>query len=79
MSYDYTDCFDLGDVPPEDPQYWFAPFVLDFLKKYENVLGMKCDISYLREKTGTQILWMDGDLIEKNRRQRNISQIVRMG
>ena len=54
MSYDYTDYLDCGDTPPDDSQYWVAPFVSDFLNKYKNVLDEKCDC-YLREKTGMQI------------------------
>lgn len=53
-SYDYTDCLDFGETPPQDSQYWVAPFVSEFLNKHKNVLDEKCD-SYLREKTGMQI------------------------
>lgn len=54
MSEDYTDYLDVGDVPPEDSQYWVAPFVSEFLRKYSYVLDEKCN-EYLREKTGMQI------------------------
>ena len=54
MSCDYTDYLDVGAVPPENSQYWVAPFVSDFLSKYKHVLDENCD-NYLKEKTGMQI------------------------
>lgn len=54
MSYDYTDYLDFGDIPPENAQYWVAPFVSDFFNKYKGMLDEKC-VSYLREKTEMQI------------------------
>ena len=54
MSEDYTDYLDVGDVSPEDSQYWVAPFVSEFLGKYSYVLDEKCN-EYLKEKTGMQI------------------------
>lgn len=54
MSYDYIDYLDLGDLPPENSQYWVAPFVSEFLERHKNVLDEECD-NYLKEKTGMQI------------------------
>ncbi len=54
MSSDYTDYLDVGAAPPEDAQYWVAPFVSDFLCKYKFVLDENCD-NYLKKKTGMQI------------------------
>lgn len=54
MSCDYTDYLDVGAAPPEDSQYWVAPFVSDFLCKHKHVLDENCD-NYLKEKTGMQI------------------------
>lgn len=54
MSYDYVDYLDLEDLPPENSQYWVAPFVSEFLERHKNVLDEECD-NYLKEKTGMQI------------------------
>lgn len=54
MSYDYIDSLDFGENPPEDSQYWVAPFVSEFLNKHKNVLDENCD-SYLRENTEMQV------------------------
>lgn len=54
MSCDYTDYLDVGAAPPEDSQYWVAPFVSGFLCKHKHVLDENCD-NYLKEKTGMQI------------------------
>ena len=54
MSSDYTDCLEVGMKPPEGSEYWVAPFVSDFIKKHNNVLGERLD-DCLREITGMQI------------------------
>lgn len=54
MSYDYIDYLDCGDVPPEDSQYWVAPFVSEFLNRHKDVLD-KNILSYLKENTKMQL------------------------
>lgn len=54
MSYDYSDFLDMGAIPPEDSQYWVAPFISEFLFKYKYILDENC-VNYLKEKTGMQI------------------------
>lgn len=54
MSYDYTDYLDCGDIPPEDSQYWVAPFITDFIQKHKNVLDTNCD-EYLKKVTLMEI------------------------
>lgn len=34
MSSDYIDCLDFGIEPPEDSQYWVAPFIQEFIDKH---------------------------------------------
>ena len=50
MANDYLDYLEFNEIPPEGSQYWVAPFISDFLKKYISVLDENC-INYLRERT----------------------------
>jgi len=54
MSSDYTDCLDAEMNPLEGSQYWVAPFISDFLYKYDYALDEKC-VKYLKENTEMQI------------------------
>lgn len=54
MSSDYTDCLDAEIDPPKGSQYWVAPFISDFLYKYDYALDEKC-VKYLKENTEMQI------------------------
>lgn len=54
MSYEYIDYLDFGDIPPKNSEYWVAPFVSEFFKKYKNMLDKNC-ISYLIENTKMEI------------------------
>jgi len=54
MSIDYGNYLDVGDIPPEGSQYWVAPFISDFMKKYKFVLDENC-LNYLRENTEMKI------------------------
>lgn len=54
MSTDYTDYLEVGDIPPDNSEYWVAPFVSDFLTKYKDLLDEKC-IIYLRKQTKMEI------------------------
>lgn len=54
MSYDYIDYLDCGNTPPEGSQYWVAPFVSQFFKKYKKVLDENI-INYLKENAEMQI------------------------
>ncbi len=54
MSSDYMDCMDCGDTPPENSQYWVAPFVEEYLKSNGHLLGGDC-MNYLREVTNMEI------------------------
>ncbi len=54
MSSDYVDYMDCGDIPPENSQYWVAPFVEEYLGNYGCLLGADC-MGYLREITNMEI------------------------
>lgn len=51
MSADYVDCLDSNIAPPEDSQYWVAPFISDFFEKNLDLIDGNC-MKYLKEKTG---------------------------
>ena len=42
MSTDYIDYLDCGDTPPEDSQYWVAPFVEHFISNNINLIDENC-------------------------------------
>lgn len=54
MSIDYGNYLDVGDIPPEGSQYWVAPFISDFMKKYKFALDENF-LNYLRENTEMKI------------------------
>lgn len=54
MSNDYGNYLDVGDIPPEGSQYWVAPFISDFMKKYKFALDENF-LNYLRENTEMKI------------------------
>lgn len=53
MSDDYTDYLDLNETPPENSQYWVAPFVERFVKENITLIDANC-LDYLRENTMMQ-------------------------
>ena len=53
MSTDYVDCLDCSMTPPEDSQYWVAPFITEFFQKNLDLID-KNGIAYLSEKTNMQ-------------------------
>ncbi|WP_206458886.1 hypothetical protein [Anaerovorax sp. IOR16] len=53
MSTDYIDYLDCGDTPPEDSQYWVAPFVEHFILNNINLIDENC-YNYLKENTSMQ-------------------------
>lgn len=53
MASDYIDYMDCGDIPPENSQYWVAPFIEEYLKKYGHLLG-KDSKEYLKKETGME-------------------------
>lgn len=53
MSTDYIDCLDLHISPPEDSQYWVAPFVERFIKENIAYIDANC-LDYLRGNTQMQ-------------------------
>lgn len=54
MSSDYIDYMDCGDTPPQNSQYWVAPFVEEYLKNNGHLLGDDC-MNFLRETTNMEI------------------------
>ena len=42
MAEDYVDCLDVNAVPPENSQYWIAPFVESFMKKNIALIDKNC-------------------------------------
>lgn len=50
MSSDYIDHLDLGQVPPENSQFWVAPFVEEFFKKNLAIIDTNC-YEFLKECT----------------------------
>ena len=53
MSTDYIDYLDCGENPPEDSQYWVAPFIELFISKNSNLIDENC-YKYLIENTNMQ-------------------------
>lgn len=53
MSTDYVDFLDCSMAPPEDSQYWVAPFITEFFRKNLDLID-KNGIAYLSEKTNMQ-------------------------
>lgn len=53
MSEDYIDCLELNTSPPENSQYWVAPFVELFVKENISLIDANC-LDYLRENTMMQ-------------------------
>lgn len=54
MSVDYIDYLECNETPPEDSQYWVAPFVERFVKDNISLIDSNC-LEYLRENTTMQI------------------------
>ncbi len=54
MSVDYIDYLDCNETPPENSQYWVAPFVEHFVKDNISLIDSNC-LEYLRENTTMQI------------------------
>ena len=50
MSTDYIDYLDCNAIPPEESQYWVAPFVAEFFKNNIDLIDMSC-IVFLEEHT----------------------------
>lgn len=50
MSTDYVDCLDCNMTPPEDSQYWVAPFICAFFESNLDLIDKNC-LDYLQEKT----------------------------
>lgn len=53
MSTDYIDFLDFRENPPEDSQYWVAPFIEEFISKNINLIDENCH-RYLKENTDMQ-------------------------
>jgi hypothetical protein len=53
MSTDYIDYIDFGESPPEDSQYWVAPFIMKFMSENINLIDENC-YKYLLENTKMQ-------------------------
>jgi hypothetical protein len=47
-SSDYVDHLDMGMTPPDNSQYWVAPYIKDFFERKKGFLDDNC-ITYLRE------------------------------
>lgn len=54
MGEDYINYFDCDETPPENSQYWVAPFVEHFVKDNISLIDSNC-LEYLRENTVMQI------------------------
>lgn len=50
MSTDYVDYLDCNETPPEDSQYWVAPFVTKFFKANLDLINDSC-MKYLKDNT----------------------------
>ena len=50
MSTDYIDYLDCNAIPPEESQYWVAPFVAEFFKNNIDLIDKSC-IAFLEEHT----------------------------
>lgn len=55
MSTDYIDYLECNTVPPEDSEYWVAPFVIDFFEQRKSFIDINC-LKYLQDNTGMQLL-----------------------
>lgn len=53
MSEDYIDHLEFNVTPPENSQYWVAPFVEDFVEENISLIDKNC-LEYLRENTMMQ-------------------------
>ena len=54
MGEDYIDYLDFNETPPENSQYWVAPFIEQFVKQNISLIDPNC-LEYLRENTEMQI------------------------
>ena len=54
MGEDYIDYLDCNETPPENSQYWVAPFIERFVKQHISLIDSNC-LEYLRENTTMQI------------------------
>lgn len=54
MCEDYINYLDCGETPPENSQYWVAPFIEHFVKQHISLIDLNC-LEYLRENTEMQI------------------------
>jgi len=54
MSTDYIDYLEFGETPPEDSQYWVAPFVGRFISENSSLIDDNC-YKYLLENTSMQL------------------------
>ena len=50
MSTDYIDCLDCNMTPPDESQYWVAPFVVEFFKRNIDLIDESC-MQYLQDNT----------------------------
>lgn len=50
MSTDYMDYLDCNMTPPEDSQYWVAPFICEFFERNLDLIDNNC-LQYLQGKT----------------------------
>lgn len=54
MSEDYINYLAYDETPPENSQYWVAPFIEQFVKQHISLIDSNC-LEYLRENTEMQI------------------------
>lgn len=54
MGEDYIDYLDFNETPPENSQYWVAPFIEQFVKQNISLIDPNC-LEYLRENTEMRI------------------------
>ena len=43
-STDYIDYFDIGVEPPDNSQYWIAPFVQEFIEEYVSKINSELKV-----------------------------------
>ena len=53
MAEDYIDYLDMKATPPENSQYWVAPFVDEFIKENLPLIDKNC-LGYLRNNAMMQ-------------------------
>lgn len=53
MSEDFCDHLDFNETPPEDSQYWVAPFIDQFIKNNISLIDANC-LNYLKANTVMQ-------------------------